>query len=80
VALIYTHSHTDHFGGARGVVDPKDVESGKVKVIAPQGFLKEAPQKGILRGDGLASNFGLGVPLDHPTEEEAQKQAREVAH
>jgi hypothetical protein len=35
VAVVYSHSHGDHFGGVRGVVDEKDVKSGKVKVIAP---------------------------------------------
>ena len=30
VAVIYTHSHVDHFGGMRGVVDEADVRSGKV--------------------------------------------------
>ena len=35
VAVVYSHSHADHFGGVRGVVDEADVRSGKVKVIAP---------------------------------------------
>ncbi|HQN51931.1 MAG TPA: MBL fold metallo-hydrolase, partial [Phenylobacterium sp.] len=40
VALIYTHSHTDHFGGARGLVSQADVDAGKVQIIAPDGFLE----------------------------------------
>ena len=40
VAVIYTHSHIDHFGGVRGVVDEADVRSGKVKIIAPEGFME----------------------------------------
>ena len=35
VAVIYTHSHVDHFGGASGVISAEDAASGKVKVIAP---------------------------------------------
>ncbi|MCK7473309.1 MAG: MBL fold metallo-hydrolase [Rhodopseudomonas palustris] len=34
-AVIYSHSHVDHFGGVRGVVDEADVQSGKVPIIAP---------------------------------------------
>ncbi|MGK7442834.1 MBL fold metallo-hydrolase, partial [Salmonella enterica] len=42
VAIIYTHSHVDHYGGVRGVVDEADVKSGKVKVYAPAGFMEAA--------------------------------------
>ena len=38
VGVVYSHSHVDHFGGVRGVVDEADVVSGKVKVIAPEGL------------------------------------------
>ncbi|ODV41223.1 hypothetical protein AWV79_00250 [Cupriavidus sp. UYMMa02A] len=37
VAVIYTHSHLDHFGGVRGVVDEADVKAGKVAIYAPDG-------------------------------------------
>src|SRR4051812_10313364 len=39
VAVIYTHSHIDHYGGVRGVIDEADVKAGKVAVIAPAGFM-----------------------------------------
>ena len=39
VAVIYTHSHADHFGGVRGVVDEQDIKAGKVRIIAPEGFI-----------------------------------------
>ena len=38
VAVVYSHSHLDHFGGVRGVVDEADVKSGKVPIIAPARF------------------------------------------
>ena len=41
-AVIYTHSHADHFGGVLGVTTKEDVESGKCQIIAPIGFLHEA--------------------------------------
>jgi ribonuclease BN (tRNA processing enzyme) len=42
VAVIYTHSHGDHFGGTSGVVSPADAAVGKTRVIAPVGFMKTA--------------------------------------
>jgi alkyl sulfatase BDS1-like metallo-beta-lactamase superfamily hydrolase len=42
VAVIYSHSHVDHYGGVRGVVSEEDVKAGKVKIIAPEGFLEAA--------------------------------------
>ena len=35
VAVIYSHSHFDHWGGVRGIVDEADVRAGKVEIIAP---------------------------------------------
>lgn len=66
VAIIYTHSHSDHFGGARGLVDQADVDSGKVKVIAPAGFLAEAVSENVLAGNAMSRRasyqFGLFLP------------------
>jgi alkyl sulfatase BDS1-like metallo-beta-lactamase superfamily hydrolase len=38
VAVVFSHSHVDHIGGVRGIVDEEDVASGKVKIVAPEGF------------------------------------------
>jgi len=47
--VLYTHSHVDHFGGVRGVVDAADVASGRIPVLAPEGFLEHAvSEKGFL--------------------------------
>lgn len=54
VAVIYTHSHVDHYGGVRGVVDEADVKSGKVKVYAPAGFMKEAVSENIMAGNAMS--------------------------
>lgn len=51
VAIIYTHSHVDHYGGVRGVVDEADVKSGKVKVYAPAGFMEAAVAENIMAGN-----------------------------
>lgn len=49
VAVVYTHSHRDHYGGVRGVIGPDDVRRG-VKVIAPNGFTEESFSESILAG------------------------------
>ena len=65
VAVIYTHSHVDHFGGMRGVVDEADVRSGKVKVIAPEGFMDNAIAENVLAGNAMSrrANYMYGISL-----------------
>ena len=53
VAVLYTHSHIDHFGGAKGVISPDAAASGKVKVIAPEGFLEHAVSENVLAGNAM---------------------------
>lgn len=52
--LLYTHSHIDHFGGARGVVADADVAAGRVPVLAPQGFLDHAVSENVYAGGAMA--------------------------
>jgi len=52
-AVIYTHSHWDHFGGVLGVTSREDVDSGRVAVIAPEGFLREAISENVLAGTAM---------------------------
>ena len=54
VGVVYSHSHVDHFGGVRGVVDEADVASGKVKVIAPDGFMRAAIEENIFAGNAMS--------------------------
>jgi alkyl sulfatase BDS1-like metallo-beta-lactamase superfamily hydrolase len=63
--VIYTHSHVDHFGGVKGVVDEADVAAGKVQVIAPQGFMETAVAENILAGNAMSrrAQFMYGVLL-----------------
>lgn len=66
VAMIYTHSHTDHFGGARGMIAQADVDAGRVQVIAPAGFLQHAVSENIIAGPAMARRatyqFGTFLP------------------
>ena len=54
VGVVYSHSHVDHFGGVRGVVDEADVASGKVKVIAPDGFMRAAIEENVFAGNAMS--------------------------
>lgn len=52
--LLYTHSHVDHFGGARGVVAQEDVDAGRVPILAPEGFLHHAVSENVFAGPAMA--------------------------
>ena len=54
VAVIYSHSHADHYGGVKGVISEDDVKSGKVKVYAPEGFLSEAISENVYAGNAMS--------------------------
>ena len=68
VALVYSHSHVDHYGGARGIVDEADVRAGKVKIIAPVGFLEAAVAENVLAGNVMSRRasymYGNLLPAD----------------
>ncbi|HUO13188.1 MAG TPA: alkyl sulfatase dimerization domain-containing protein [Caulobacteraceae bacterium] len=49
-AVIYTHSHVDHYGGVMGVLSDADVAAG-ARIIAPEGFLIEAVSENVLLGN-----------------------------
>ncbi|WP_406353795.1 alkyl/aryl-sulfatase [Streptomyces sp. NBC_00658] len=49
--LVYTHSHGDHFGGARGVL-PHGAEEG-VPILAPAGFLEHAVSENVYAGNAM---------------------------
>lgn len=72
LAVIYSHSHTDHYGGVRGIVSPEDVASGKIPVIAPEGFLKEAVSENIIAGPAMLrrARFQFGGTLPRGPEGE----------
>lgn len=66
VAVIYTHSHVDHFGGVLGVTSQADVDAGKVAVLAPEGFTEHAVQENVYAGTAMARRAGYmyGAALD----------------
>ena len=65
-AVIYTHTHVDHFGGVRGVVDEADVQAGNVAIIAPDRFMEEVTKENVLVGTPMIRRamfqFGAMLP------------------
>ncbi|MCU1395973.1 MAG: hypothetical protein JWM34_4401 [Ilumatobacteraceae bacterium] len=53
VAVIYTHSHVDHFGGVLGVTTRADVDAGRCRVIAPEHFLRETVGENVIAGPAM---------------------------
>ena len=58
VAVIYTHSHVDHFGGVLGVTTQADVDAGKVAIIAPEHFTEHAVQENVYAGTAMGRRAG----------------------
>ena len=65
-AIIFTHSHADHFGGALGVATAQEVVERKIPVIASEGFMEEATSENILVGTAMArrSMYQFGKNLE----------------
>ena len=68
VAVIYSHSHIDHFGGVRGIVDEADLKAGKVKIIAPLGFVENSIEENVMAGNAMSRRasymYGNVLPKD----------------
>ncbi|HMM77432.1 MAG TPA: alkyl sulfatase dimerization domain-containing protein [Gammaproteobacteria bacterium] len=67
-AVIYTHSHVDHFGGVRGIASEEDLAKRGVQVIAPHGFMTEVISENVFAGPAMYRRvmFHLGshLPFD----------------
>jgi alkyl sulfatase BDS1-like metallo-beta-lactamase superfamily hydrolase len=68
VAVIYTHSHSDHYGGVRGVTEAADVAAGRTAIIAPAGFMDAVIAESVVAGNAMsrraAYQFGASLPRD----------------
>ena len=64
--VIYTHNHSDHYGGVKGVTSEADVAAGKVKIIAPRGFMDALVGDSIAAGTAMSRRaqyqFGIFLP------------------
>jgi len=52
VAVIYSHSHADHYGGIKGVIGEED-EGQQVRIIAPQGFTEAVMNENLIAGNAM---------------------------
>jgi len=64
-AILFTHSHIDHFGGALGLVSAEQVKQQGIRIIAPEGFMEEATSENIIAGTAMSrrSMFMYGKRL-----------------
>ena len=71
-AVVYSHSHADHFGGVGGITTGDEVTAGRVKVIAPEGFLEHTVAENIIAGIAMSrrGRFQFGVTLPRGPEGE----------
>lgn len=53
-AVIFSHSHSDHFGGVGGIVTPEQVAREHIRIIAPHGFSEEAIAENVLAGNAMS--------------------------
>lgn len=65
-AVIITHSHIDHYGGVHGVISDEDVASGKVDLIAPDGFLEEIVSENVIVGPAMSRRTAIAFGMDLP--------------
>jgi len=54
VAMIFTHSHLDHFGGVLGVLTSEGVQAENIRIIAPEGFMQEATSENVIAGPAMS--------------------------
>ncbi|GAA5183451.1 alkyl sulfatase dimerization domain-containing protein [Niveibacterium umoris] len=54
VAVVYSHSHVDHYGGVRGLASDEDFKSGKVRVFAPEHFTEHAVSENVIAGNAMS--------------------------
>lgn len=57
-AVIYTHSHVDHYGGVKGMVTQADVDAGRVAILAPPGFMEAAVSENVMAGNAMSRRAG----------------------
>jgi alkyl sulfatase BDS1-like metallo-beta-lactamase superfamily hydrolase len=67
-AVVYTHSHVDHFGGVLGVISADEARARQVPIVAPAGFMEEATSENVLMGTAMARRamymYGSRLPAN----------------
>lgn len=66
-SIVYTHSHSDHFGGVKALVSEEDIHRGRVRIIAPVGFMEHAVSENVYAGNAMARRthymYGVTLPI-----------------
>jgi alkyl sulfatase BDS1-like metallo-beta-lactamase superfamily hydrolase len=66
LAVVYTHSHSDHYGGVKGVASEEDVAAKRTRVLAPAGFMDAAVSESVIAGNAMGRRaqyqFGAALP------------------
>jgi alkyl sulfatase BDS1-like metallo-beta-lactamase superfamily hydrolase len=65
-AIIYTHSHVDHYGGALGIISVEEAAARKLPIVAPAGFLEEATSEAIMAGVAMGRRAMYQFARDVP--------------
>lgn len=60
-AIVYSHSHVDHFGGVKGIVTEDEIASQQIPIIAPEGFEQYAVSENVYAGTGMGRQGFLSV-------------------
>ena len=67
-AVLFTHSHVDHFGGILGIMSQQDIEKQNIPIIAPAGFMEEATSENVIAGTAMLRRsmymYGKNLPRD----------------
>lgn len=58
-AILFTHSHIDHFGGIEGVATPEQIRDQGIRIVAPLGFVEEAVSENVMAGVAMQRRAGL---------------------
>ncbi len=66
MAVVYSHTHVDHFGGVKGIVSEEEVAQGQIPIIAPEGFEEYAVSENVYAGTGMGrrASYQYGTLLD----------------
>ena len=65
-AVLYSHSHVDHFGGVEGIVSEEQVADEEILIIAPEGFEEHAVSENVYAGTamGRRASYQYGTLLE----------------
>ena len=70
--MIYSYTHSDHFGGVKGLMTDAEVAAGRCRVVASEGFTQWVLNKQSMTAEGMTSRNDINIDL--------QKCGRKIAN